>query len=71
MANETLLVLIAKVTKPETIGQFRLISLCNVSYKTITKVLVNRLKPIISDLVSPIQSNFIQGRLISDNVVLV
>lgn len=43
--NETLLVLIPKEENQETIKQFRHISLCNVIYKVITKVLVNRLKP--------------------------
>ncbi|KAL8129725.1 hypothetical protein V2J09_018880 [Rumex salicifolius] len=36
--NHTLIVLIAKVAKSETIAQFRLINLCNVFYKLITKV---------------------------------
>lgn len=43
--NNTLLVLIPKVNKPEFISQFRLIALCNVVYKIITKTIANRLKP--------------------------
>ncbi|KAL8170935.1 hypothetical protein V2J09_022739 [Rumex salicifolius] len=70
-ANEILLILISITIKPSLIEQFRPISVCNVYYKSITKVLMNRLKPMITDLVSPIQSSFIPGRLISDNVVLV
>ena len=38
--NNALLVLIAKVAKPEKITQFRPISLCNVLFKIITKTMV-------------------------------
>lgn len=70
-ANDRLIVLLAKVDIPEFISQFRPIRLSNVYYKTITKILVNRLKPIMSKLESPMQSSFILGRMISDNIVLV
>ena len=45
--NHSYLVLIPKVPKPEYIHQFRPIGLCNVIYKTLTKILVNRLKPLM------------------------
>lgn len=69
--NDVLLVLIAKVSKPESITQFRPISLCNVLFKTITKVMVGRLKMVISKLIGPAQASFIPGRLCTDNIVLV
>ena len=42
--NHTNIVLIPKVKNPEKMSDFRLISLCNVIYKIISKVLGNRLK---------------------------
>lgn len=70
-ANDALLVLIAKVNKPEKMTQFRPISLCNVLFKMITKVMVMRLKRIISKWIGPSQSSFIPGRLSTDNIVIV
>lgn len=69
--NDALVVLIAKVLKPETIMQFRPISLCNVLFKTITKALVMRLKRVMTKLIGPAQSSFIPRRLSTDNIVVV
>ena len=44
--NKTFIVLIPKVKNAECITQFRAISLCNVSYKIMSKALANKLKTI-------------------------
>ncbi|PNX85610.1 ribonuclease H, partial [Trifolium pratense] len=68
--NNTMLVLIPKVDRPEFVSQFRPIALCNVTYKIITKVIVNRIKPLLDGIISPYQSSFIPGRTIHHNIIV-
>lgn len=68
--NHTLLVFLPKVPCPESFKQFRPISLCTVVYKIITKVLVNRLRPMLNDLIAPFQATFIPGRQAADNIMV-
>ena len=67
---ETLIVLIPKIDNPTFMKDFRPISLCNVVYKIITKVLTNRLRPFLPDIVSPLQGGFIPGRGAPDNIIV-
>lgn len=68
--TDTLIVLIQKGDHPNSFKDSRPISLCNVIYKLVTKVLVNRLHPILSRIVSPLHSSFIPGRSTRDNAIV-
>ena len=50
---------------------FSPISPCNVIYNIIIKVIANRLKPILPYLISPEQSRSVEGRQITDDIILV
>ncbi|KAL9685480.1 hypothetical protein QQ045_022930 [Rhodiola kirilowii] len=54
--NDTLIVLVPKVKKAEKVVDLRPISLCNVVMKVITKVLANRLKIVLPEIISQNQS---------------
>lgn len=56
--NDTTIVLIPKVKNPQSIKNFRPISLCNVIYKIISKCLVNKLRPLLDGTISLFQSFF-------------
>lgn len=62
--NETLLVLIPKTDNPETIKQFHPISLCEVIYKVVTKLIASRIKSHMNHLIGPNQCSFISGRTV-------
>lgn len=51
--NNSFIVLIPKVKNPSSVNHFRPISLCNTIYKTISKLLVSRLCPLLDKLISP------------------
>lgn len=65
--NHTHIVLIPKVKLPVTPKDFRPISHCNVVFRVITKTISNRLKGVLSSVISEAQSAFIHGRVITDN----
>ncbi|XP_019166906.1 PREDICTED: uncharacterized protein LOC109162678 [Ipomoea nil] len=68
--NDANIVLIPKKCVPEHVSDLRLIGLCNVIYKIMTKMLANRMKPLLEDIISDSQSAFLPGRLISDNILI-
>ena len=68
--NKTLLVLIPKVECPKVIKQFRPISLCNVIYKVVTKIVALRLRVCMPHWIAPNQCSFVPGRHSTDNIII-
>ena len=59
--NSTNIVLISKTQGLETIGSYRPISLCNLVYKIVSKILFGRIRPLLDQLISPCQTAFVLG----------
>lgn len=68
--NKTFIALIPKCKNPNSPKHFRPISLCNVTMKIVTKVIANKVKCILPDIVDEEQSAFVIGRLITDNALV-
>ncbi|XP_074301067.1 uncharacterized protein LOC141632418 [Silene latifolia] len=68
--NATLITLIPKLDRPESVKHFRPIACCNVIYKTISKLLCNRLAAILPNIISRNQGAFIHGRSILENILI-
>lgn len=60
----------SKKKEPITIGDYRSISVINTSIKIITKVLANRLQPMLHTLISNKQTAFIKGRSIMESFMV-
>jgi hypothetical protein len=69
--NSAFLALIPKEKGALSFSRFMPISLCNTSYKILTKVIANRLKNVLPLIVPENQGGFIKGRQIADNIILV
>lgn len=67
---ETCIVLDQKIKELELMSNFRSISLCNVIYTAISKVLVNMIKSILQGVIDESQSAFVSNRLITDNIIV-
>ena len=68
--NKETIALIPKTEKPERVIDLRPFSLCNVVYKVVSKVLSNRLREVLPAIITPNQSAFVPGHLISDNILI-
>ena len=68
--HETHIVLIPKTKDPVRVTNYRPISLCNVAYKLASKVVANRMKVVLQEVVGENQSAFVAKRLITDNILV-
>ncbi|XP_024043219.1 uncharacterized protein LOC112099922 [Citrus clementina] len=68
--NRIVLVLIPKKEQPISFRMYRPINLCTVTYKTITKIIANRLQELLPDLIGPHQTSFVPGRHITENIIV-
>lgn len=68
--NMTNIALIPKGNSQHSMKDWRLIALCNVLYKLISKVLANRLKVVLSQCISDNHSAFVLGRSILDKAMV-
>ncbi|GKV51081.1 hypothetical protein SLEP1_g57759 [Rubroshorea leprosula] len=68
--NSSFIALIPKKLNAVELKDFRPISLIGCVYKLLAKVLANRLKSVISELVSDTQSAFVGGRQLVDSVLV-
>jgi len=64
--NSTFIALIPKSDSPTSFADFRPISLCNVLYKIISKIIANRIRPILSQHIAPQQFAFLENRQIHE-----
>ena len=68
--NRTNIALVPKVKNPSKMKDFHPISLNNVAYKLISKVLANHLKVVLPYLISENQSAFLTEHLIINNILV-
>ncbi len=67
--NEYFIALVPKQENAMTLEIFRPIALCSVVYKIISKVIGNRLKPLLPLLISEEQTRYVEGRKILKNII--
>eukprot|EP00253_Pinus_taeda_P015835 PITA_15835 len=68
--NATFIALIPKAEESNTPDKYRQIALCNIIYKIVSKVIASRLKPLLPLIISPEQSGYVEGRQITDGIIL-
>ncbi|KAI0488678.1 hypothetical protein KFK09_028517 [Dendrobium nobile] len=70
LVKATAIALIPKLHHASNVKDYRPISLCNVIYKIIAKIIANRMKEVLPFIIHPSQGGFIHKRIITDNILL-
>jgi len=68
--NATFIALIPKVDCPQSLNDFRPISLVGSLYKILAKLLANKLRQVIGSVISEAQSAFVKNRQILDGILI-
>lgn len=68
--NSTFIAIIPKTNKASRVDHYKPISLCNTTYKTIAKIISQRLKTMLSKCISYFQMAFVPNRNINDNSIM-
>eukprot|EP00253_Pinus_taeda_P025114 PITA_25114 len=68
--NATFITLIPKEAHSNTLDKFQPISLCNVIYKIVSKIVASRLKMLLPLLISLEQSGYVEDGQITDGIIL-
>ena len=68
--SSTKLVILPKISHPQTAFDFRPISCCSVVYQCISKLLCQRIKEVLPSLINPSQGAFVKGRELLYNVLI-
>ncbi|XP_050220254.1 uncharacterized protein LOC126670541 [Mercurialis annua] len=68
--NATAISVIPKTNHAVSLNYFRHVACCNVLYKIISKVITNKLSPLLDKIISPNQSAFVPNRSIAYNIML-
>ena len=66
--NSTFLALIPKKDNPESLDDYMPISLCNITYKVVTKIIAQRFRKVLSKIISKEQFGFLEDRQIHEAI---
>lgn len=68
--NHTYIALIPKICEHRKVTKFRPISLYNLVYRIMAKTIANKMKPVMSQIIFPVQSTFIPNKFVTDIVII-